>query len=452
MDLAAHSRHRLVSAVVVLLLALVGLPSAAANTRATTAGLTEVSAKHLSPRLLELTMHTSALPTDTHVRVLLPAGYASSQRRYPVLYLLNGGGGSYLDWSEQGQAESISAGAPVIIVMPDGGTGGNYTDWYGTDQNGFRPRWETFHIDQLIPWVDRHFRTVARRDQRAIAGLSMGGNGALHYAARHPDLFVAVASFSGANDVFHPIMRPITETTGISDGVLPGSVFGPSVTEELRWRAFNPVDLADNLRGVWVSLAFGNGMPGGPDGSTGVDVIEKAVYDSNVKVHEQLLAAGIPHLYDSYGPGAHNWFYWTRDFRRALPRIMTVFAQHRQPPQVITHWSSDATYSVFGWTVRISRPVAEVSRLVDAGPHGFTLRGTGSATVTSPATERPGIRVDVTVVDVRGRRTSTVLVGADGRLHVAVDLGAANAFQQYTTQSALTGTQVREARVSWSNH
>src|SRR5438309_1777445 len=83
--------------------------------------------------------------------------------------------------------------------------------------------------------------TLARRDQRAIAGLSMGGNGALHYAARHPDLFVAAASWSGADDVFNPIIRPITETTGISEGCAPGAVFGPSVTEELRWRASNPV-------------------------------------------------------------------------------------------------------------------------------------------------------------------------------------------------------------------
>ena len=449
MDLVARPRFRTALAVLVLLACVLGLgtPSRAAAP----AGLTEVGRTQLAPRLLELTLRTAALPAPTHVRVLLPSGYGSTQRRYPVLYLLNGGGGSYLDWTEQGDATAITAGAPVIVVMPDGGTGGNYTDWYGTDQHGFRPRWETYHVDQLIPWVDQHFRTVARRDQRAIAGLSMGGNGALHYAARHPDLFVAVASFSGANDVFHPIMRPITETTGISDGVLPGSVFGPSATQELRWRAFNPVDLADNLRGVWVSLAFGNGMPGGPDGSKGVDLIEKAVYDGNVKVHEQLLAAGIPHVYDSYGPGAHNWFYWQRDLRQALPRILAVFAQHRQPPQVITHWSADPSYSVFGWTVRITRPVAEVSRLVDAGPRGFVLRGTGTATVTTPPTRRPGDRVTVTVDDVRGRRVSTLVVGADGRLRVAVDLGAPNPFQQYTTQSALTGTQVREARVSWSS-
>ena len=418
--------------------------------RAASPGLVEVSRAQLSARLVELTMRTPALPTETKVRVLLPTGYASSSRRYPVLYLLNGGGGSYLDWTESGGAEKLTAGYPVIVVMPDGGTGGNYTDWYGTDGNGFTPRWETFHIGQLLPWVDRHFRTLATRDQRAIAGLSMGGNGTLHYAARHPDLFVAAASFSGANDVFDPVMRPITETTGISEGCLPGAVFGPSVTEELRWRAFNPVDLASNLRGVWVSLAFGNGQPGGPDGSTGVDVIEQSVHNGNVKVHEQLVAAGIPHVYDDYGPGAHNWFYWTRDLSQALPRLMAVFAEHRTPPAVVTHWSADPAYAVFGWNVRITRDVAEASRLVGASRRGFVLRGTGSAVVTTPALYRAGQQLRITVTDTRGTRITSADVGGDGRLAVRVELGASNPFQQYTVPAQLTGTAVREARVTVS--
>lgn len=436
---------RLVLAAVVVLAALVAVLPARAD-----AGLVEVSRTQLSARLLELTMRTPALPAPTKVRVLLPAGYAGSHRRYPVLYLLNGGGGSYLDWTEQGGAEKTTAAAQALVVMPDGGTGGNYTDWYGTDGSGFRPQWETYHLTQLLPWVDHHFRTIARRDQRAIAGLSMGGNGALHYAARHPDLFVAAASWSGADDVFNPIIRPITETTGISEGCAPGAVFGPSVTEELRWRAFNPVDLADNLRGVWLSLRFGNGRPGGPDGSAGVDIIETAVHDSNVKVHEQLLAAGIPHSYDDYGPGAHNWFYWSRDLQQDLPRILDVFGQHRAAPTTVTHWSADPAYAVFGWDVRITRDVAETSRLVDATARGFRLLGTGRAVVRTPATWRDGQVVTVAVTDAAGTHHLTYRVGPDRRVVVAVDLGLSNSAQQYTAQATATGTTVREARVELS--
>ena len=448
-QLAARPRRRLPRLLVAAALVLTGalaLPRA----QASAPGLVLVSERHLSNRLLELTLRTPLLPQDTKVRVLLPAGYATTSKRYPVLYLLNGGGGSYLDWTVSGDAEKTTARTQAIVVMPDGGTGGNYTDWYGTDGSGFRPRWEDYHLGQLLPWVDRHFRTLARRDQRAIAGLSMGGNGALHYAARHPDLFVAAASFSGANDVFNPIIRPITETTGITEGCLPGAVFGPSATEELRWRAFNPVDLAANLKGTWVSLRFGNGQPGGPDGSAGVDVIETAVHQANVKLHEALLAAGVPHRYDDYGAGQHNWFYWSRDLRQELPAILAVFAQHRAAPSTVTYWSADASYEVFGWHVHLTRAVAETSRLVDADVHGFRLQGTGTAVVTTPAAFAAGRRMTVTVHDVRGPRRLTYRVGSDRRVTVSVDLGPSNSAQQYTAQAKLLGTTVREARVELS--
>jgi S-formylglutathione hydrolase FrmB len=436
---------RLALAVALLCLgALVAGPAGAAPQ----AGLVEVGRRSLSPRLVELTLHTTALGRDTKVRVLLPASYDHGQDRYPVLYLLNGGGGSWLDWTEQGDAEKATAGTAAIVVMPDGGQGGNYTDWYGADASGIKPAWETYHLTQLLPWIDDHFRTEADRSQRAVAGLSMGGNGALHYAARHPDLFVAAASFSGANDVFHPIMYPITETTEISNGALPGSVFGPRATEEVRWHASNPVDLADNLGGVWVSLAFGNGKPGGPDGNTGIDIIETAVYDSHVALHENLLAAGVPHVYDDYGPGAHNWYYWQRDLRQALPRIMAVFAEHRQPPSTVSYSSIQPSYDVFGWSVRLDRPVLEVSRLADATSRGFVLRGTGKAVVRTPASYHPGQALDVVVRDVTGTHTSHLSAGHDGRVTVPVDLGAANPFQQDTAPARLTGTAVHEARVT----
>src|SRR4051812_38400359 len=183
------SRFRRVmwAALLAVLALLAVVPAQAAPQRPAPTTLTEVARTTLSPRLLELTMRTAALADDTKVRVLLPSDYADSKQRYPVLYLLNGGAGSWIDWTVSGNAEQITAGAPVIVVMPDGGTGGNYTDWYGDDGSGQRPLWETYHLGQLLPWVDDHFQTIADRSQRAVAGLSMGGNGAVHYAARHPD-------------------------------------------------------------------------------------------------------------------------------------------------------------------------------------------------------------------------------------------------------------------------
>ena len=423
--------------------AALALVAAVTPARSATPGLSEVGRKALSPRLLELTMRTPAFAHDTKVRVLLPAGYGSSTRRFPVLYLLNGGAGSYIDWTVQGDAERITKDVPLIVVMPDGGTGGNYTDWYGDDGSGQRPLWESYHIGQLLPWVDKHFRTTKAH---AVAGMSMGGNGALHYAARHPDLFAAVASFSGAVDTLDPAMTPITETTGCVDGALPGAVFGPRLTQEIRWRASNPIDLAADLRNTWVSIATGNGDAGGPDGG-GQDGLEAIIHDENVHLHESLLALHIPHRWDDYGPGGHVWFYWKRELRDVLPAITKVLQTPRRTPERVSHWAVEPSYQLFGWSVRLNRPVLEASEL-NATAQGFTLTGSGTASVTTPALfSRP---VSATITDTRGTRTVRLTPGRAHRLTVSVDLGPANALQQYAIPTQSLGTAVREARVTLS--
>src|SRR4051794_37734841 len=185
-------------------LAVIAAWTSFATASAQGAGPTVVSTRQLTPRLTELTLRTPALATDTVLRVLLPDGYAASPvRRYPVLYLLHGCcdfdvRGSQA-WTTHGEAEKATAGLPLIVVMPDAGAGGFYSDWFNGGAGG-PPKWETYHINQLIPFVDKRYRTVATREGRAVTGLSMGGFGAMSYASRHPDLFVAAASFSGAVD------------------------------------------------------------------------------------------------------------------------------------------------------------------------------------------------------------------------------------------------------------
>src|SRR5437763_10369046 len=189
------------------------------------AGIHLLGARQLDARLWDVAMSTSAIPPPVHVRVLLPAGYGSGTRRYPTLYLLHGALSDDTAWTVQGDAEASTANAPVIVVMPEGGNAGWYTDWFNLGQGG-PPEWETFHIDQLIPWVDHTFRTVAARSGRAIAGLSMGGFGALSYAARHPDLFVTAMSFSGAVDTNVPAIAAVIDAEPMADGFPPSSVFG----------------------------------------------------------------------------------------------------------------------------------------------------------------------------------------------------------------------------------
>lgn len=95
-----------------------------------------LSATHLDARLEQLAFRTPAVPGTTYVRVLLPAGYAHRRRRYPVLYLLHGALDNYTSWTVKGDAERLTASYPLIVVMPDSGPTGDYTNWYNGGAGG----------------------------------------------------------------------------------------------------------------------------------------------------------------------------------------------------------------------------------------------------------------------------------------------------------------------------
>ena len=426
--------RRLVGAATAILLLAAGLSGLGQRARAD--GLEHLGTTRLGPRLEELRFRTPALVGETRVRVLLPASYdADSSVRYPVLYLLHGGTGSYLDWTVQGDAEALSADYPLIIVMPDGSGYGGYVDWWNFGGGG-PPMWETYHLRQLLPWIDAHYRTIADRDGRAIAGLSMGGGGTMHYAARHPDLFTAAAAFSGAVDSNTVPVQLLIETSGLQDGHPPGSVVGHRATEEVRWRGHNPWDLAENLRGMFLQLDTGNGMPGGPGGDTG-DPIEAAVHEMMTNLHTRLRVLGFPHIWNDYGAGGHAWFYWRRDLTELLPRLMDRFATPVAPPSPFTYTSIDADYAVWGWHVAIDRPALEFSRLVDADADGFELVGSGTALVTTAPLFQPEAAVTVHVDDAAGAKDIPVVADAAGALTVPVSLGPGNPQQQLSPQGDL---------------
>jgi len=139
---------------------------------------------------------TNAIGWNPGVNVLLPDDYfQTSWRRYPVMYLLHGGLGDFRSFDMNDDIRGVTAGRRIIVVMPDGGKAG----WYCNPVSSFAgPRnWETFHMSQLIPWVDSNFRTYAEYDGRAVSGFSMGGFGALKYAAKYYGHFASVSSHSG---------------------------------------------------------------------------------------------------------------------------------------------------------------------------------------------------------------------------------------------------------------
>jgi S-formylglutathione hydrolase FrmB len=424
-----------------------------------------VSERQLDPRLLAVTVSSSTLEGTARtnpavngpatVQILLPAGYRQNpHRRYPVLYLLPGTGGRASDWTKFGGAEQTTSGLPLIVVIPDidlAGTGGGWcTNWYNGGAYG-PPEWEAFHVDQLIPWIDRNLRTVAARDGRAIAGLSQGGFCSTSYPARHPDMFIATLSYSGAPDIAYdgaawgPSTTIINFTETVYDHVPANSMFGPRATEEINYATHDPATLADNLRGMDIMLYTGNGQRGpldpGPPSSF-ASTIETLVHADTLGFHARLRALGIPSYLDDYGPGTHSFPYWARDLKQSIGRVMSDFAHPPRLPSKVSYTIADPHYSVFGWGISMHRRAEEFSTLGHADGGGFALSGSGSATVLTPRGYRRGARYRVTLRGRRIHRDEIVRTGHDGRLRIEVPLGPSNPYQEYTPQAIVAGTKV----------
>jgi S-formylglutathione hydrolase FrmB len=396
--------------------------------------------EQIDGRMIDLTFQTPYVAGPTKVRVVLPSHYDPSGRtRYPVLWLLHGAsvgtpgstyqGTAYATWTQDEHAEALTAGLPLILVCPDSGGGGGYVDWLNSGAFG-QPAWEAYHLNQLLPWIDKHFPTIARRSSRAVAGLSMGGYGAMEYAARRPDLFSAAAAFSGAVDVTNPYMQLQGEA-----GYSPSSnAYGLYPVQLTYLHARNPTDLAENLAGLTLVQRTGNGSPGGPDGNS-FDPVELDVHEQNLALDAQLRSLGISHLFDDYGPGGHEAYYWTRDLKQTLPIFMQAFAHPPRPPVPFSYRSMDPEFAVYGWTVAMSRAASEFAELRDASPHGFQLRGSGSATVTTGRYFQPNAPIQVMLLTASGTLRRLARSDRHGRISLELRLGPSNTADEYSPQA-----------------
>jgi S-formylglutathione hydrolase FrmB len=173
--------------------------------------------------------------------IYLPDGYQTSTLRYPVLYLLHGIGGSLYDWANKGRIQAtadalIASGdiPPAIIVMPDAGT-----SWY-VDR---KEKMESAVIKDLVGDVERSFRAVGARNGRLVAGLSMGGYGAMRFALKYPDMFAAAALLSPA--IYDPEPPPNSGARRV--GVF-GEQFDAQVWKELNYPALWDAFIARKIK------------------------------------------------------------------------------------------------------------------------------------------------------------------------------------------------------------
>ena len=140
--------------------------------------------------------YSPAVDRTMKYNIVLPVDYAQSGERYPVLYLLHGAGQNYTSWSRMGVEFYARQVGELIVVMPDGGNSW-YVNW-AESADGQKNAWEDHIIEDVVGHVDANYRTIDRREGRAIAGLSMGGFGALALGLKHSPMFISLGSTSGA--------------------------------------------------------------------------------------------------------------------------------------------------------------------------------------------------------------------------------------------------------------
>jgi putative tributyrin esterase len=235
--------------------------------------------------------------------VVLPPYYddaTSKEMRYPVLYLLHGLSGSANDWvSNKAHLADYAAQYRIIIVTPEGHDG-----WYTDSGTVPTDKYESYILQELIPDVERRFRTIAAREGRAIAGLSMGGYGALKVGLKFPDRFIFAASMSGA--LIGPILDP-------ADPQLPSYV-RPSIS-----RAYGAMD--NPVRSTNDIFKIINEIPSGSIATLPFLYLdcgtEDALVTPNRAFDDVLLKHKIPHEFREL-PGTHSWPYWDQQVQEIL--------------------------------------------------------------------------------------------------------------------------------------
>jgi len=261
-----------------------------------TFGLTQIG----NARVETIKFQSKLVNTTLPYNVILPADYdASRTTRYPVLYLLHGRTGHYSDWLNRTNIADYASEYRLIVVMPEGNDG-----WYTDSSTIASDKYESYILKELLPDVEQRYRTIEARYGRAIAGLSMGGYGAIKFGLKYPGTFVFAASMSGAFGV--------TRFTD-KDVSAPGwkelnGLFGP-VGSETR-KANDLFEIIQNLPAERVrSLPFFYFDCGTEDAPV--------IFPYNRELSALMYEKKIPHEFREL-PGDHSWVYWDRQIQEVL--------------------------------------------------------------------------------------------------------------------------------------
>ncbi|MFI7869994.1 alpha/beta hydrolase [Streptomyces salinarius] len=288
-------------------------------------GAEVVAVTRVADRQVDLSVRSTALGGRTvEVRLLTPDGWNPYDRRHrqhwPTLWLLHGCCGDYTSWTSMTDVAETDSLRDVLVVMPEAGWNGWYSDWWNHGRGG-DPAWETFHTKELRHLLERDWGASSNR---VVAGLSMGGQGALLYAARHPGMFKATAAYSGSA---HPLLNDesVDRIMGFFAGqdTDPLRVWGDPVAQRGIWQAHDPFHLAKRLRSIPVYLSCGDGTTGPLDPPGATSALEADFNRQNHALAAELKRVGARHVTTHfYGPGTHGWAYWERELHASLPMLL----------------------------------------------------------------------------------------------------------------------------------
>ncbi|MEU3776217.1 alpha/beta hydrolase family protein [Streptomyces sp. NPDC032472] len=277
--------------------------------------------KIIDDRTRDLTVSSPAMGMPIPVRVILPASWRKRPKAtFPVLYMYHGGDDDYTSWMRETDVEELAENSDVLIVMPDAGRAGYYSDWFAG-----APRWETFHAGELVRLMEKKYRAGP---SRAIVGLSMGGFGALNYASHHRGMFRYVASMSSYVDLNDPAVRLELSLGTWKDGIDIREVWGDPVEDAGVWRYHNPVARPRSFRGTHVHLSAGSSEPGPldtgrPSGALLASVLGEAPLPKQIeRFAGSLRSEGVDVTTHVYTPGTHSWPYWQNELHDIWPAVM----------------------------------------------------------------------------------------------------------------------------------
>jgi len=255
-----------------------------------------------------LIIKSKLLKKDVRYTVYLPYDYDSSNRYYPVVYLLHGYSDNDMGWLQFGEANLYADKAiadqeipPMILIMPDAGV-----SYYINNHDNSVP-YEDFFIKEFMPFIEQKYRIRAEKRYRGVAGLSMGGFGALIYALKHPDKFAACGAFSAAVRTVESFSEMSEERWKRGASVLYGPDLGGEnrITDHLlNNNIIHLVETGDVKRIGSVRFWIDCGD-------------DDFLYKGNSMLHILMRDRKIKHEYRVRN-GGHSWSYWRTGLIDAL--------------------------------------------------------------------------------------------------------------------------------------